>query len=206
MRKSIWVLAGSLPVVAFALCVGAVLVPRAASAGECRDACAAAKKTCVLAGKTAWQSCKEDCRAAGSPDGCRRACREAFKSARHTCKGALAECRDACSVPRPPCIEGCTADLRSCLNGVHDRGRACGSGCMARARSEARDCRGNPAPLRCFGEVGRRLGACLHGCAHDVRAGVGGCTDDFRECREDQCGGYGSASRAFLDPPVDLLQ
>ncbi|MEW6269318.1 MAG: hypothetical protein AB1689_08495 [Thermodesulfobacteriota bacterium] len=179
-----------------------------ASAGECGATCRETRVTCVDAAKMAKRSCKEECRADAGGPGCFAGCRESYVEARELCSNTVLGCREECRKPCQPgaedCVAGCVADLRACMGDVREEGKSCAKDCARAVETSVEDCFAEPDPLRCLVEHLRGLGDCLGGCAAGLRAGIAECTAGAEVCRE-LCS-VGSASRAFLARPADLLE
>ena len=165
-------------VFAMAAVVGALAVPSFTGASGCPSTCGAAKRTCQLAGVTAFRSCRVTVKASGQTGQDRRgaikSCRSAFRGAQQTCVASLHDCLHGCGAPPSSCPAGCASQGRMCLHDVVSTAQACVRAC-------------SPAPSRL---------QCVAACAATARAALEDCEATIHSCL---AGCPSSPSGAFLD-------
>jgi hypothetical protein len=192
-------------------CVVAAKVEKRGCKQQCRDAADPS-------------ACRRDCRQgfAASKTGC--------KGTIVTCRE---ECEQPCDDPGDEeCVDSCVHDLRDCAADVRDAGKSCARACVAASAAVAEhgghggdhgddgdddgghhgggfggdDCWRAPDPLQCWLDKLGGVGKCLQACASSIEVGLDDCTTAASGCRDACTKPPGSASRAFLAKPSDLLE
>jgi hypothetical protein len=192
-------------------CVVAAKVEKRGCKQQCRDA-------------VDPHACRKECRQgfAASKTSC--------KGTVVTCRE---ECEQPCDDPGDEaCVDGCVHDLRACVAAVRDTGKSCARTCLGGSAvaehgghggggrddddddgdqhhggggSGDDECWHAPDPLQCWLEKLGGVGKCLEACASSIEVGLDECTTAASECRDGCTKPPGSASRAFLAKPSDLL-
>ena len=139
------------------------------------------------------------------------------------------ECERPCDDPGDEeCVEACVHDLRECVGDVRDTGKACARVCLGGTSVAehgggdddddddgdhhggggfgGNDCWKAPDPLQCWLDRLGGVGKCLEGCAATIEASLDECSTAASGCRDACTKPPGSASRAFLAKPGNLLE
>jgi hypothetical protein len=195
-----------------ATCVDAAKVEKRGCKQQCRDAADPS-------------ACRKECRQgfAASKTGC--------KGTIVTCRE---ECEQPCDDPGDEeCVDACVHELRDCVAEVRDTGKSCARTCLGGSVVAEHgghggggrddddddgdddhhgggpgddDCWRAPDPLQCWLDKLGGVGKCLEACASSIEVGLDDCTTAASACRDGCTKPPGSASRAFLAKPNDLLE